>query len=154
MPDAWAMPGAFPSLQFLQLTTFDGSLPDSWASNDSFPMLNYLSIESMALTGTLPSSWGQNGAFSALQSLYLTNTSLAGNLPTSWASEGSFVGLTYLDLRYNHITGVHALRRPCGAHHRLLSETQCSLMQALSVTPSCVLQSSPVACSIQLTCCL
>ena len=70
----WDVPGAFPSLQYLWVTTVEGSLPALSGSNGSvghtpFPYMTLLRLESDSMTGTLPPEWGSPIAFQSLTKL-------------------------------------------------------------------------------------
>lgn len=107
---AWDVPGAFPSLQYLWLTTVEGSLPALSGSNGSvghtpFPHMTLLSLESDSMTGTLPPEWGSPIAFQSLTELHLSISGLSGRLPASWGAAGSFPQLNTLQITRTSISG-------------------------------------------------
>ncbi|KAL4424052.1 hypothetical protein ABPG75_001353 [Micractinium tetrahymenae] len=107
LPDEWAAPGAFPSLQALSLSSarLNGSLPRSWGNPGSWPALKELTLNDNSLRGPLPPEWGNRGAFARLEKLGLEKNAFSGSLPASWGRARAFPALQTLVLADNGFRG-------------------------------------------------
>ena len=108
---AGTLPGELGQLQQLQAmalgnNAFTGQLPAAWAAPGAFPRLLYLDCNRLNITGPLPSDWGSPTAYPALENLFLFGTSVSGTLPNSWASAaGAFPHLKELQLSATLVSG-------------------------------------------------
>ena len=108
---AGTLPGELGQLQQLQAmalgnNAFTGQLPAAWATPGAFPRLLYLDCNRLNITGPLPSAWGCPTAYPALENLFLFGTSVIGTLPDSWAAAaGAFPHLKELQLSATLISG-------------------------------------------------
>lgn len=93
-----------------------GSLPVSWAAPGAFPTLEALNISANNLSGSLPPEWGANGTgLFRLQRLDLQQNGLEGYLPDLWGP-GFQVSITPSIESHQHLF-LLALqpRHPCTA---------------------------------------
>ena len=108
---AGTLPGELGQLQQLQAmalgnNAFTGQLPAAWAAPGAFQRLLYLDCNRLNITGPLPSAWGSPTAYSALENLFLFGTTISGTLPDSWAvAAGAFPHLKELQLSATLISG-------------------------------------------------
>ena len=108
---AGTLPGELGQLQQLVAmalgnNAFTGQLPAAWAAPGAFPRLLYLDCNRLNITGSLPSAWGTPAAYPALENLFLYGTTVSGNLPDSWATAaGAFPHLKELQLSATLISG-------------------------------------------------
>lgn len=108
LPAAWAAPGAFPRLLYLDCNRLNitGSLPSSWGSPTAFPALENLFLYGTTVSGTLPDSWAEAaGAFPHLKELQLSATLVSGSIPASWSSASGFPWLQALHTAGTQLTG-------------------------------------------------
>lgn len=91
LPDAWAQPGSFQTLEQLTLSAnprLGGTLPASWGNSTvALQALVDLNVSHSALTGTLP-PWGAPGypGMRKLATLTLDTNNLTGVVPDGWAA--------------------------------------------------------------------